>query len=114
MNDPFINHPPCYSELFHLALRGIVTAAQEHSHAEKQANRGLGYAIGGRGAGQGTQRRDKVVNVPIKPANYHYVFCSHNKPYWDTCSKCGRDKELARRNAELVLKHVGGAAFFTK
>jgi len=51
---------------------------------------------------------------PAKARGYHYVFCTHNKPYWQTCSKCGRDKELARRNADIVLKAVGGAAFFTK
>lgn len=49
-----------------------------------------------------------------KAAKYHYVFCTHNVPYWRPCTKCGRDKELAKRNADLVLRSIGGAAFFTK
>lgn len=52
--------------------------------------------------------------TPLKSKGYHYVFCTHNKPYWQTCSKCGRDKDLARRNADIVLRACGGAAFFTK
>lgn len=39
----------------------------------------------------------------VKPLHY-YVFCSHEVPYWRTCTKCGRDKELARRNAEMILQ----------
>jgi hypothetical protein len=53
-------------------------------------------------------------NREAKQPNHHYIFCSHEVPYWRCCAKCGRDKNLAARNAELVLKHVGGAAFFTK
>lgn len=34
---------------------------------------------------------------------HHYVFCSHNVPYWRTCAKCGRDRTLAQRNAEMIL-----------
>jgi|SRR6478735_709422 len=34
---------------------------------------------------------------------HHYVFCSHNIPYWRTCAKCGRDKASAARNAEMIL-----------
>lgn len=40
--------------------------------------------------------------VAVQPL-HHYVFCSHNVPYWRTCAKCGRDKELAERNAEMIL-----------
>lgn len=55
-----------------------------------------------------------VKNAEVKAANYHYVFCSHNIPYWRVCGGCGRDKDLAKRNADLVLRSIGGAAFFTK
>jgi hypothetical protein len=50
-----------------------------------------------------------------KAPNHHYIFCSHEVPYWRVCTKCGRDKELASRNAQLVLKHCGAAIpFFMK
>jgi hypothetical protein len=55
-----------------------------------------------------------VKNHEVKQPNHYYVFCSHEVPYWRTCGKCGRDKSLASRNADLVLRSIGGAAFFTK
>lgn len=42
-------------------------------------------------------------NEPVVKPLHHYVFCSHNIPYWRTCAKCGRDKALAQRNAEMIL-----------
>lgn len=41
--------------------------------------------------------------VPVVKPLHHYVFCSHNVPYWRTCTKCGRDKHLAQRNAQMIL-----------
>ena len=55
-----------------------------------------------------------VKNHEVKQPNHYYIFCSHEIPYWRPCTKCRRDKELAKRNADLVLKACGGAAFFTK
>lgn len=60
-----------------------------------------------------TRFEKPAASVPKAP-NYHYYFCSHNVPYWQPCGKCRRDRALARRNADMVLKHLGGAAFFTK
>lgn len=34
---------------------------------------------------------------------HHYVFCTHEVPYWRTCAKCGRDHARAQRNADLIL-----------
>ena len=65
----------------------------------------------------GSDPRFRVIPPPApetRAKGYYYIFCSHHKPYWSTCTKCGRDKELARRNADIVLRSVGGAAFFTK
>lgn len=47
-------------------------------------------------------------NSEHKAPNHHYVFCTHEVPYWRTCSKCGRDNFLAKQNAEMVLKHLKG------
>jgi hypothetical protein len=39
----------------------------------------------------------------VKPL-HHYVFCSHQIPYWRPCTKCGRDRVLAQRNADMIFK----------
>lgn len=50
-----------------------------------------------------------------KPPLYGAIFCSHNKPYFHVCTKCGRDRQIALRNIDIVLRSVGTApAFFTK
>jgi hypothetical protein len=45
--------------------------------------------------------------LALKPL-HHYVFCSHNVPYWRTCTKCGRDSKLAERNATMILGKASG------
>lgn len=45
----------------------------------------------------------KASALELKPL-HHYVFCTHEVPYWRTCAKCGRTKELAERNANMILR----------
>jgi hypothetical protein len=46
----------------------------------------------------------KSEETPVVAPLHHYVFCSHNVPYWRPCAKCGRDRALAQRNAEMIFK----------
>lgn len=48
------------------------------------------------------------INQPVVKPLHHYVFCTHNVPYWRCCAKCGRDKELATRNASMILGKASG------
>lgn len=63
----------------------------------------------------GKSETENPHTVAAKQPNHYYIFCSHEVPYWRTCTKCGRDKNLASRNADMVLKHCGSVIpFFTK
>ncbi|SRR5258708_3599458 len=118
MNDPFMNQPPIYSDLFKAILNGLERAIKEHDHVEADINYvGLRRVIGGCGQGQGKERSDKPIGSEREPARasgYYAVFCTHHVPYYRPCGKCGRDKALAQRNIQIVLKSLHGVAFYTK
>lgn len=46
---------------------------------------------------------NKLITEGAKQPLHHYVFCSHNIPYWRTCKKCGRNRVSAERNAKMIL-----------
>lgn len=50
-----------------------------------------------------TELNAKAEALELKPL-HHYIFCTHNVPYWRCCAKCGRDHVNAQRNAEMILQ----------
>ena len=109
--DPFVNHPPCWTDAAHLILNALEKAENEmirHAQHDGVPNNNSYHTRREMGSSELNNLRN------AKRPNHYYIFCTHEVPYWRTCTKCGRDKNLAKRNADMVLKHIGGAAFFTK
>jgi len=86
--------PDYFTNLITKAKRAKLRSgvANEVAHNEN-ARKGIKREAGA------SERAAQIAKKPL----HHYVFCSHNIPYWRICSKCGRDRISAERNAEMIL-----------
>lgn len=85
-----------------------------------QMRRGVASAISDCEAARKGIKRDASYHSPnlnrdsAKQPLHHFVFCTHEVPYWRACAKCGRDAALAARNAEMILRESAKLVTVTK